>query len=740
MNKEDFRKKANERFQKARTFWMNWRAQARDDYAFVSGDQWLPGDMAILEEQKRPPITFNYSEKMVDAVIGAEVGSRQETTYLPRGQEDRGLAELWNNAGKWVRQGCDAEDEESDAFRDCLICGLGWTWTRLDQEEDLDGKILVERVDPLELYSDPAAMKVGLRDRRWVDRLYWVDNDEVKRLWPNALPSIADENTSRGVVNRTNRYDDNEHDEQERHANQTQIRLHECYEFEPVYRVALGPEMHDLDEKSFNTVKDQLPEGSFVKQRRRVYYWGYFAGDTLLEMKKSPCQKGFTFNCITGKRDRNKNTWYGLTRVMKDPQRWANKWLSQILHIINTNAKGGIMAEINAVVDPVKFQDEWSKPDSVSWFKEGALSQKKVMQKQAAPYPTGLDKLMSFALESLPMVTGINLEALGLANREQAGVLEEQRKQAAFGLLSPMFDALRRYRKDQGRVTLYMINEYISDGRLVRIGGPESQQFMPLTKQQGALEYDVVVDQSPNAPDTKQKTWGALVEILPAMMKAQIPIPPEVLDYTPLPTSLANKWKEFIGQQQQVAQEMQQEMEGLQQENMQLKNDQQIKQQEIDMKKQEMEVELELEQQKAAAQIRMERETHRQKMQLEQEKAQANFQLESFKQDRQFELEGRRAQHEAGMKKQQLDNDFKVKAFTAGIKPDDAGKFQIDVNAGELPQLLNQVAQASQAMSQQAQQSQAQMMQALQRLTETLARPRQLVMDAQGRPVGSALQ
>jgi hypothetical protein len=234
---------------------------------------------------------------------------------------------------------------------------------------------------------------------------------------------------------------------------------------------------------------------------------------------------------------------------MKDPQRWANKWLSQILHIVNSNAKGGLLAESTAFVDPIKAQEEWSSPDSITWMKEGALSGKKVQEKSMTNYPTGLDKLMQFALGSLPMVTGINLEALGLANREQAGVLESQRKQAAYGLLSPLFASLRLYRKAEGRVLGHMINDYIADGRLIRVGGPESQQFAPLLKAEGLMEYDVIVDQSPNAPDVKESTWEALIQLVPAMLKAGVPIPPDVLDYAPIPTALASKWKQFVEQQ-----------------------------------------------------------------------------------------------------------------------------------------------------------------------------------------------
>lgn len=727
-NKEDFAKTANERYQKSREFWRNWRSGAIDDYAFVAGSQWSSEDEAHLAAEQRPSVTFNYSEKMIDAVVGAEVSNRQAVHYAPRGMEDAQLADLWNAAAKWAREECNAEDEESDAFRDALVCGLGWTWTRISYEEDLDGKVLIERVDPLEMYPDPAASKPGLMDRRWQDRRWWVDEREVRRQWPDAIFSVEDDDANTGVVTRGHRYtDDNGVDEIDRHKDQVQLRLHETYQMEDVYRVAGPKGLEELSAEDFAKIKDQYPKGTFAKQRKRVYYRAFFAGETLLELKKSPCQEGFCFQAITAKRDRNRNTWYGLTRVMKDPQRWANKWLSQILHIVNSNAKGGLMAEIGAFVDPSKAQEEWGKPDSLTLLNEGGIE--KIKEKGQAQYPNGLDKLMSFALNSLPMVTGINLEALGLAARDQAGIVENSRKQAAYGMLSPIFDGQRRYRKEQGRVLLYYIHTYISDGRMVRIGGPESPQFLPLTKQPEAPSYDIVVDQSPNAPDTKQQTWEALVEIIPSLLKAGIPLPPDILEYTPLPSALTAKWKEFIGQQQQRDQQSQQEIEQLQQQLQAAKQNQDVKMQELEFKMQQSSVEMQFNQQKAAQELQIKRQEMMAQIQLEREKAHMELEMEVAKLQNEMKMQQDGQEHDMKMKQQSVNNDY-VSKVAANVGKEGASP--------EFPRLLEKLANSGSNMSQQTADNSKAVAEALQALTAAISQPKRLIMDPKtGMPIGS---
>lgn len=695
INREKFKQKALDRIRQAKNFWKGWRRIARDEFSFVAGKQWEEDDRLQLRDERRPAITFNYSEKMIDAVVGAEVSNRSETSYRPRTIEMAPIVELLDNAKKWVRDQCDAEDQETDAFRDMLICGLGWTETRLGYEEDMDGKIYIERIDPSEMYADPASTMTGMTDRTFNFREYFVPIDEAKAEWPGKIVTTAATDLDRvaGVIRPGDRYDDPEaadnSDENERRKNQIPIICYETYERQPIHRVAFGGKVHEMSPEDFNDTQDLLDEAEipYVKQFKRVYYRAYFNGDTLLEVGPSPCQHGFLYNPVTGKRDRNEHTWYGLTRVMKDPQRWANKWLSQILHIVNTNAKGGLLAEVNAFVDPVKAQEEWSSPDSITWLREGALTSKKVQEKAMANYPSGLDKLMNFALASLPMVTGINLEALGLANREQAGVLESQRKQAAYGLLSPLFNSLRQYRKMQGRVLGHMINDYIADGRMIRIGGPEAQQYAQLMHAPGFLEYDVIVDQSPNAPDVKEQTWEALENLVPALIKAGMAVPPDVLDYAPIPTALATSWKSFIQQSQQQQgvspeqmQQMQQQMQELQQENQQLKADntaEMMKAQaqiqkmaaEVQLKRAEMQAKLQIQAMESQQRVQIQAAQGQQKLAQDAEAHDQDMDFQQQQQQQELEQQQQAAEADQHFTQQKLDNQHEADMTKARQRP-----------------------------------------------------------------------
>lgn len=529
----------------------DWQKSARVAFDMVAGEQWTDEELADFREKKRLPIVFNRIARVVSSIAGNEVGQRQEVRYMPRTVGVAGVNELLTNAAEWARDQCDAEDEESDAFFDTIVCGMGWTETRMDYEQDPEGKVCIDRVDPLMMHWDDSAQKRNLADRKWQIHVGKMKLEDVKERWPEkadeltastGLDSSALEDADVRIVDPNKFYQGERSavaDEQE-----VEVLHHQWYEVECYYKVLdpLTQQIQEVSEDEFPTLQERMQTIGMplqsAKLNRRVYKRTFVCNHVELETGMAPSQKDFTFQAITGMRDRTRKTWYGIVKAMIDPQKFSNKTFSQMEFIIRSGAKGGLMVESGAAANPRNLEKQWAETASIVEFNEGALSAGKVMPKPAPEFPIAMQQMMDFSVQSLDAVSGVNLETLGMVGREQAGYLEAQRKQATLTILAPLFDSLRRYRKMQGRVLANFIQEYLSDGRLIRIVGKDGlEQYIPLLRDPQTMEYDVIVDEAPTSPNNKERTFAVLKEMFPLLQAAGVQPPPDTIKYLPLPES-----------------------------------------------------------------------------------------------------------------------------------------------------------------------------------------------------------
>lgn len=549
----------------ARDFTHDWRQEARQSYDFVAGKQYTDEDMALLQIQNRPAIVFNRVLPLVDAVCGLEVNNRQEVCYYPRTMGDVTANDILTNAAKWVRDECEGAEEESDAFRDMVITGIGCTETRLDYEQEPDGKIIIERVDPMEMYWDSSARKKNLSDARCIFRVRDVNREQAEIMFPEAKGEelhawwADDTGASQSPHDATEApyYRNDQSGRIDKTADKVRIVEAQWYDTKRGWLVIdpVTGAKQEMSEDEYKRMQERvlllnLPEPVAVRREMR-HYKKAFIGGKILKMVDGPEKGGFTYKFMTGKRDRNKGLFFGIMRSVRDPQMWGNKWMSQILHILNTNAKGGIMAEEDAFVDVQEAVDSWAQADSVTLFNNGALAAGKVQPKPQVQFPSGFDTMMQFAINSIQSCSGINLELLGQVDRNQPGILEHQRKQSAITILAELFDSLRRYRKDQGKLMLYYILNFISDGRLIRINGDEMAQYVPLVHQPGLVEYDVIIDDAPDTVNLKERAWVAIQQMLPVIGKMLTPeMWLSVLKYSPMPTPFVIEMTKAAKEQQ----------------------------------------------------------------------------------------------------------------------------------------------------------------------------------------------
>lgn len=546
----------------ARSAQGDWHKNAIEDYEFFAGHQWSDTDQGILDGQGRPPVTFNRILRTVNAVTGLEIQNRQEVTYIPRQEGDAPLDSLFTEAARWVRDSCDAEDEESEAFQDATICGIGWVNTRVEYEEDEEGRIIIERVDPMEMLVDPRAKKRNFDDARWVARVQRWSKPDIKLQWPNYDAGNSDSSFFNDPQDTARNYPVDMDYHNTKSPTEISHKGVEVIEFQLykkycIYRVAATDAMgqpqgmHDMTHDDFTAFSENATASGVTfehaKIPKRQYRRVFITGSQILENLDCPVQK-FTYRAITGFRDSTNHTFFGIVSLMKDPQRWANKWLSQIMHIINSGAKNGYLYEEGAIADQREFEDEVAKPGSNTKLTNGALAEGRIQPKRAPEYPQGVDRLLQYALESINDVPGVNMEIMGIDNKDVPATVAIQRKASGITVLAPLFDSLRRYRKENGRVLAEFMQKYIADGRLIRIVGQKGAQYVPLFKDKTALIYDVIIDDAPTSPNMKNQVFAILGQMLPMLMSAGLPVPPEVLDYMPIPTALATQWKVLLAQ------------------------------------------------------------------------------------------------------------------------------------------------------------------------------------------------
>lgn len=569
----------HEAWRKATEASQEWREEALRAYRYVAGDQWDEEDLEILNEQRRPAVTFNRTEVYVSVVCGLQILQREEARILPRrpGPVEAHTSDLWTSALDYVSDTGNAYQGQTAAFRDLVTCGMGWCESRMDYTCDAEGKIIpAERLSPLEMYWDWNSTADNLTDSRWRMRVSGMSREEVEERWPDAGITYSHVFEPQHVAgsphsnNPESWYDQVKQPWDPSPEDRVYVAQVQWWRLEPYMRVFLPDGPKDVTLKEYKQAKEMAPDiAQFraVKLERKQYRQAFLCGSTVLEDGPAP-RNGFTLLAMTGKHDVVQNCWYGVVRLLFDPQDWTNKLYSSILHTIATSAKGGgLLLEETAVSPRNKnaLEDDWARPDKIKYVADGAISGNRLMTQTPAPYPAGVHQLMEVAVAAMTAVTGANPELMGMAEKVQPGVLEAQRKQAGMTMLAWAFDAFRNYMREYALSVCDMVREYIADGRLVRIAGPQGQEYVPLLRDRLAQEFDVVVDLAPQSTNERERVFGVLTQIAPLLIQAGVMPPAEVLDYLPLPATLTEAWKRQVNPDNPEAQQAAQQQQEMQQ-------------------------------------------------------------------------------------------------------------------------------------------------------------------------------
>lgn len=561
-----------------------WMEEAAEDLAFASGEQWGRDALATMTERKRPALTFNQIAPLIDTISGNEMSNRFEPKFLARttyqapeqqqqqqpgaapqlppspSDNDQPVNDVVNQVVRYFRDRCQAGHEESQSFRQTAACGVGCAETTYDVRKDPKGAVITRHVDVKEMAWDPAATSQNLEDAQYVMRCMWIPRSEAVALFGEEVAGALTSAGDRGDEFKTNSIPTVNRDNSFRYSAGTNfydadrrrvlVVEYQWIESEPAYlvrgdgepRVLSGVEyeglvarLQDAEAQGF-----EVPELDIQRTSRECAYHAFFSGDHILSAPEKLNTDGkFTYRFMTGFRDDSGSLirWRGIVHRVKDPQRWANKFLSQIVEIIGHNPKGTLLHSKGAFENPNAAKQAWASAGAmIEVTSPSRLNEIKTIDQPQIPPAAA--QMVQLCWDVIPNLVGISpyMSGGGVDDlRRTPSSSIQAMQQAGMTVLSPLFDGLSRYRKTTGELYLSILREYVDEGVMVRVVDSPRAQYVPFAKDVVAAEFDVVVHENPSSPTGRAAVWKTFTDqgFLQMFPEQGIPIPPAIVDMIP---------------------------------------------------------------------------------------------------------------------------------------------------------------------------------------------------------------
>jgi hypothetical protein len=624
LNNEDLLKSFNER-KSITESGLDLQYQNNElNHQFYSGDA-MAYAVKVTEGSRRKMVVFNRIKPFVNSIVGFMMKLRREPSYqarIPDIEQQKIASQATNAFSDYIRADSNSPQIESRQDKEMLITGIGAIEESISYVQNPYGDVVSCCLKYDEYGYDPQARAVNLLDSRWVYRrktmnredaasLFQADTEDFEEAESPLLTTSLKGSLRVGL------------DEEE---DLVQVFYYQWWDYETYYRVenplydptidtlvkqelAQAFELMALDLEEENEKEDILDDlfvfkpdvqelivtpkirnvlaGLFeqygieieeIKHKRQVFYTAIISGKKVFQKFKSKDQNGFTIKFKTGDYDEVRGIWHGIVDQLREPSRYANKALTEILYVIASNSKGGVMYEIDAVQDPKRFEQQWASTDAAVCVNSGALGQGKIQPKAMSALPSGYENVLAAAKSGMFEVSGINPEFLGSSeNKQVSALLESQRIEQVTSTLATYFDSITLFQKEIGRLNLTFMRVLYENNpqRLVPVLGEDGVKvWSEISKSALFAEYDVDIQEVPITPVQKRENLNMMLSVAQNMLMAGQNIYPELIEELPISALLKERLKAKFNPEltpEQVAAQQQEQQIALQYKMLELK-------------------------------------------------------------------------------------------------------------------------------------------------------------------------
>jgi len=572
-------------FKEARDYEFDFRKDARSCERFYEGDQWDKSIRDDLVRQNRAALTINEIEPKIDLLSGYQRQNRSDIRYFPVEDGDQHIADILTTVVKVINEDNGYDEEENEVFLDEMVAGRGLFNLRVDFDDDIRGKIVIEKYPWADCWFGPHLRK-DLKDCEYLIKGKWFSYARVKKTWPDKADDIQRDIAMREDGMDPERvYRDEPYEHPDKILNtpsnheifdiaRKEYRVLECWhkDYERVFAF-INPKKHIL----FNAedwAKDDVAavktmEGFHILPRVKTEMTiTKVAGNVLLSKTKDKFFDG-NFGIVPSYSKKHGKKVWGKVHAAKDPQIEINKRHSQSVDIMNKVASYGWFYEqttFSTQTEANKFKRNSSSPGFHAKLTDIT---RPPVQVAGVKFPKEIVALETLATDKINSIMNINPELQGQSQRKESGVaIAEKKRQGLIGN-EFLFDNLAIAKKGIGKKFVQLIQHIYTPMRILRIlqtshkkkpltlGGQnfdeiDPQDILELLFNSDLTKYDVAVGESAASPTTKHAnfaTWAELSKTHPETIPLEI-----LIDLSDLPEK--DKVKAKIAERaQQIAAE-----------------------------------------------------------------------------------------------------------------------------------------------------------------------------------------
>lgn len=512
-------------------------------------------------------VSFNRVKPYVNSVVGFFAQQRQKPCYqaqIPTTKEQAAYSDYLNGYSDYIRENSNSDQMETRQDLDLIVGGIGCTDTAITTKEGIasrlpGGEVLEERVDMLQVGYDPESSYPNILDSRWVYRAKDYDVEEAEELFGKEEEDFdfveADDNIHDYQYNPYGGITDKigyEWADPERRL--VRVYFYQWFDVENFYRVenpiltadpatanmlalAFSGIEQDQSDETFmfdpeakvltitKEIKSQVKEifDSFdipfepLVEKRKAYYTAIISGNKVFDAYKSVTQQGFTLKFKTGDRNETDRVWTGLVASMRDPQRYYNKSLTELMLIIASNSRGGVMYEEDAISNIQEFERNYARTAAAVKVNSGAISGGKIRSKAEPQLPTGYENILQLSGAALTQVTGIDESFFGaIAGGNETAMLQRQRIKQATTTLACYMDSIVLYTKEQARMMLSFIRLLAesNEGAYFNTKDDEGNIIYEVISPEYLVdEYDIIIGEAPDSATQKEYYTQTLITL-----------------------------------------------------------------------------------------------------------------------------------------------------------------------------------------------------------------------------------